>query len=102
MDELVCARAAAPRVGAARPPSEDATVPEPLIRSAPGRMGGMSMRFEELAWRETPMGEISLRRRLDPILKTQVYEVKLGDEFLMSSFFTVAEVELARLGLAEL
>ena len=62
----------------------------------------MNMRFEELAWQQTPMGEISLRRRLDPALNTQVYEVKLGDEFLMSSLFTVAEVELARLGLAEL
>jgi spermidine synthase len=62
----------------------------------------MSMRFEELAWRQTPMGEISLRRRLDPVLKEQVYEVKLGDEYLMSSLFTVAEIELARLGLAEL
>jgi spermidine synthase len=30
-----------------------------------------------------------------------VYEVKLGEEFLMSSLFTVAEVELARLGLSE-
>ena len=30
-----------------------------------------------------------------------MYEVKLGDEFLMSSLFTVAEVELARLGLAQ-
>jgi spermidine synthase len=62
----------------------------------------MSMRFEELAWQQTPMGEISLRRRLDPALNTEVYEVKLGDEFLMSSLFTVAEVELAHLGLAEL
>jgi spermidine synthase len=62
----------------------------------------MSLRFEELAFQQTPMGEISLRRRLDPVLKTDVYEVKLGDEFLMSSLFTVAEVELARLGLAEL
>jgi spermidine synthase len=62
----------------------------------------MSLRFEELAWQETPMGEISLRRRLDPVLNKQVYEVKLGDEFLMSSLFTVAEIELARLGLAEL
>lgn len=61
----------------------------------------MSTRFEELAWQQTPMGEISLRRRLDPALDTQVYEVKLGDEFLMSSLFTVAEEELARLGLAE-
>ena len=62
----------------------------------------MSKRIEELAWRQTPMGEISLRRRRDPMLDLEVYEVKLGDEFLMSSLFTVAEVELARLGLAEL
>ena len=62
----------------------------------------MSARFEELDWRETPMGAISLRRRLDPVLKVDVYEVKLGDEFLMSSLFTAAEVDLARLGLAEL
>lgn len=31
-----------------------------------------------------------------------IFEVKLGDEFLMSSLFTVAEIELARLGLARL
>lgn len=48
------------------------------------------------------MGDLSLRRRSDPVLNADVYEVKLGDEFLMSSFFTVAEVELARLGLAAL
>lgn len=60
----------------------------------------MSKRFEELAWRETPIGPISLRRRRDPMLGVDVYEVKLGDEFLMSSLFTVAEVELARLGLS--
>lgn len=46
------------------------------------------------------MGVISLRRRIEPTLNVEVYEVKLGDEFLMSSLFTVAEVELARLGLA--
>ena len=62
----------------------------------------MSARFEELAWSETPRGVISLRRRLEPSLKVDVYEVKLGDEFLMSSLFTVAEIELARLGLSEL
>jgi len=59
-------------------------------------------RFEELSWCETPMGAISLRRRTDPLLEVDVYEVKLGDEFLMSSLFTVAEVELAQLGLAAL
>jgi len=60
----------------------------------------MSARFEELAWRETPIGTISLRRRWDPVAKTDVHEVKLDDEFLMSSLFTVAEAELARTGLA--
>lgn len=62
----------------------------------------MSARFEELAWRRTPIGEISLRRRVEPRLGVDVYEVKIDDEFLMSSLFTVAEVELARLGLAAL
>jgi spermidine synthase len=59
-------------------------------------------RFEELDWRETEIGAISLRRRFDPSFRVEVYEVKLDDEFLMSSLFTVAEIELARLGLAEL
>ncbi|WP_433342643.1 spermidine synthase [Micromonospora sp. CA-111912] len=62
----------------------------------------MGVRFEELAWRETPIGEISLRRRHDAALDREVYEVKLDDEFLMSSLFPVAEIELARLGLAPL
>ncbi|WP_433133188.1 spermidine synthase [Micromonospora sp. CA-240977] len=61
----------------------------------------MGARFEELAWRETPIGAISLRRRRDPALQVEVYEVKLDDEYLMSSLFPVAEIELARLGLAE-
>ena len=60
----------------------------------------MSARFEELDWQQTPMGAISLRRRRDPISGDDVYEVKLDDDFLMSSLFTVAEVELARLALA--
>ena len=57
----------------------------------------MKPKIEELAWGETPMGEISLRRRLEPTLLVDVYEVKLGDEFLMSSLFTDSEVALARL-----
>ena len=60
----------------------------------------MSARFEELDWQETPMGELTLRRRREPTLDVDVFEVKLGDEFLMSSLFTVAEVALADLGLA--
>jgi spermidine synthase len=62
----------------------------------------MSARFEELDWRETPLGAISLRRRRDPHSGDDVYEVKLDDDYLMSSLFTVAEIEVARLALAEL
>jgi len=51
-------------------------------------------RFEELDWQTTAMGEIVLRRRIEPTLGVDVYEVKLGDEFLMSSLFTVAEVDV--------
>ena len=62
----------------------------------------MSARFEEIDWRPTAMGDISLRRRRDPASGNDVYEVKLGDEFLMSSLFTAGEIALAELGLAEL
>jgi len=60
----------------------------------------MSLRFEELDFQATPMGDLSLRRRLEPTLGVDVFEVKLAEEFLMSSLFTVAEEELATLGLA--
>jgi spermidine synthase len=60
------------------------------------------MAFVELASEDTPLGEVSLRRRRDLTLDVDVYEVKLGDEFLMSSLFTVAERALADLGLAML
>jgi spermidine synthase len=61
----------------------------------------MSARFEELDWRPTAMGELVLRRRRAPSSDVDIYEVKLGDEFLMSSMFTVAEVEMARLALGQ-
>jgi len=61
----------------------------------------MSSRFEELDWQSTPMGELTLRRRLEPRLGVDIFEVKLGDEYLMSSLFTVAEEQLAHLGLAQ-
>ena len=35
----------------------------------------MSRRFEELDWQDTDMGEISLRRRLEPTTRRDVYEV---------------------------
>lgn len=62
----------------------------------------MSRLFEELDRRSTPMGDVSVRRRLDPVLDIDVYEVKLGDEHLMSNIFTAAEIALADLALAEL
>jgi spermidine synthase len=62
----------------------------------------MSVYFEELDFRPTPMGVLSLRRRRHLASGLDIFEIKLGDEFLMSSAFTVAEIELARLGLAAL
>ncbi|MEM7357736.1 MAG: spermidine synthase [Pseudomonadota bacterium] len=57
--------------------------------------------FEELDYQQTEFGEISLRRRSEPRLDhTLIYEVKLGEEFLMSSLFVEAEEQLAKLGLA--
>ena len=57
-------------------------------------------RVEELDWCDTPIGVISLRRRHDAVLDLDVYEVKIDDEFLMSSYFTASEIGLATLGLA--
>ena len=62
----------------------------------------MSGLFEELDYRPTPIGPISLRRRKELRLDIDVFEIKLGDEFLMSSLFTASEIALARLGLAAL
>ena len=62
----------------------------------------MTFDFEELDYRPTPIGALSLRRRRELKLGVDVFEIKLGDEFLMSSLFTASEIALARLGLAEL
>ncbi len=61
------------------------------------------MSIQELGYQKTPLGDLTLRRRLEPRLDNrEVYEVKLGDEYLMSSLFTDAEQQLATLGLASL
>jgi spermidine synthase len=65
------------------------------------RESGMSSYFEELDYRPTPIGALSLRRRRELSLGVDVFEIKLGDEYLMSSLFTESEIALARLGLAE-
>lgn len=62
----------------------------------------MSLLFEELDYRDTPIGALSLRRRRELRLDVDVLEIKLGDEFLMSSLFTDSEIALGRLGLEAL
>lgn len=63
----------------------------------------MSINFEELDYQKTEMGELILRRRRMLSLEgAEVFEIKLGGSFLMSSLFTKVEVALAELALAEL
>jgi spermidine synthase len=63
----------------------------------------MSADFAELDYRQTPLGELTLRRRRVAALDgLEVFEVKLGEAFLMSSLFHEVEVALADLGLAAL
>ena len=63
----------------------------------------MRLDVQELGYQNTPLGDLTLRRRLEPLLGNQeVFEVKLGDEYLMSSLFTKSERQLATLGLSAL
>ncbi len=62
----------------------------------------MSLLFEEIDSQDSSLGVISLRKRRIPVIGDRdIYEVKLGDEFLMSSLFVEAEEALSTLGLAE-
>src|ERR1043165_8087190 len=56
----------------------------------------MSLNFEELDYRPTPIGALILRRRRELSLGVDVFEIKLGEAFLMSSLFTASEIVLAR------
>lgn len=59
--------------------------------------------FEELDYQRTSLGELTLRRRSVAMLgDLDVFEVKLGDSFLMSSMFHAVEEAVADLGLREL
>ncbi|BAN01641.1 spermidine synthase family protein [Ilumatobacter coccineus] len=60
----------------------------------------MSRLFEELDRQATAIGEISLRRRLEPTLQIDVFEVKIGEDGLMSSLITDGEEAVSTLGLA--
>ena len=63
----------------------------------------MEKLFEELDFRTTPIGDLILQRRKYLQLDGEVvYEVKLGDAFLMSSMFHEVEEALSRLGLGAL
>ncbi|BCE02651.1 spermidine synthase [Marinicellulosiphila megalodicopiae] len=58
--------------------------------------------FEEIDSQASSLGEISLRKRRIPVFgDIDIYEVKLGEEFLMSSMFVAAEEALSDLGLAK-
>jgi len=57
--------------------------------------------FEEIDFRPTPLGDLILRRRRMTMLDNLiVYEVLLGNGYLMSSLFHEVEEALADLGLA--
>ncbi len=63
----------------------------------------MGLNYEELDFRETPLGDLMLRRRrMLQLGGRDIYEVKLGEYFLMSSLFHEAESQLAKIGLAQL
>jgi spermidine synthase len=63
----------------------------------------MSRNFEELDFQKTALGDLILRRRQYHSLgDIDVYEVKLADDFLMSSLFHEVEEALAHLGLGDL
>ena len=60
----------------------------------------MALRFEELDYQKTPLGELVLRRRSSPSLPGElVYEVTIDGEMLMSSTVNASERALARLAL---
>jgi hypothetical protein len=64
---------------------------------------GMSANFEELDYQKTLLGDLILRRRrMLSLGGIEVYEVKLGDAFLMSSLFHEVEEALAHFGLGDL
>ena len=63
----------------------------------------MSFFYEQLDFQPTAIGDLMLRRRRMPQFgDTDIYEVKLGEHFLMTSLFHEAESQLAILGLGEI
>jgi spermidine synthase len=62
----------------------------------------MRLYFEELDYRPTPIGALSLRRRRELSLGVDVFEIKLGDKIFDVEPVHGVGNRLARLGLAEL
>lgn len=66
-----------------------------------GLVSPMSFDYEELDYQPTVLGDLMLRRRRLPQLgDIDIFEVKLGEFFLMSSLYHEAEWQLSKLGLA--
>lgn len=77
----------------------------PVIKEMASWLGRfrMGFEFEELDFRSTAIGDLMLRRRRMPQFGDRdIYEVKLGENFLMTSLFHEAETQLSRLGLGAL
>lgn len=63
----------------------------------------MAIVLKELDYRSTKLGDLMLRMRQSPQLPgVDIYEVKLGEYFLMSSLFHEAESQLATLALQQI
>lgn len=60
----------------------------------------MTSMFEEIAWEQTPIGELALRRRRLRPDGEDIWEIKLNDGYLMSSQFVDGEIALADMALA--
>ncbi|MEH6442826.1 MAG: spermidine synthase [Oceanospirillaceae bacterium] len=61
----------------------------------------MSKLFEELDYRPTPIGDLRLRRRrMAQFGDLDIYEIILGDDFLMTSLFHESEDQLSKIVLA--
>jgi len=60
----------------------------------------MQLNFEELDYQQTPLGELILQKRNAVNADgREIVEVKLNQEYLMSSLFYEGEIALTRLGL---
>lgn len=61
----------------------------------------MQPSFKVIDYQDTPLGPVMLRKRKMMTLDNlEVYEIMLGQDFLMSSLFTVVEEALSTLGMA--